>query len=249
MQQSQENSMVNSIKSRGKVKSKKKTLKMCVPEPFAHLDSLRILRMVKSEESPKADLTSDFSIQINDRENHISSSFTELIATYGLVQIVDSPNHGSKNILDLSKFKANNMWFRLISLKAVEIFELFTAISFLLWINTSFKTGVSPGTEVGNFERLVLACLFGHLSAHRLLPRFQSAYRPRSSTETALLKVFDEIINEVNNGREVLMASLTSFQRLTKLTMTSFPLNVYYNATTQTTPVTKLRRKIIVFLK
>ncbi|ESN93950.1 hypothetical protein HELRODRAFT_180359 [Helobdella robusta] len=47
------------------------------------------------------------------------------------------------------------------------------------------------------FERLVLDCLFGELSAHRLLPKFQSAYRTRSSTETAFERRSLEVVEEL----------------------------------------------------
>ena len=47
-----------------------------------------------------------------------------------------------------------------------------------------------------------------HLSSNGLFPEFQSAYRKSHSTETAVLKVFSDIVNDVNKGKFVLLSLL-----------------------------------------
>ena len=49
-------------------------------------------------------------------------------------------------------------------------------------------------------ERLVARQLTDYLSAERLLPDLQSAYRAYHSTETALLKVLSDILRAVDSG-------------------------------------------------
>jgi len=49
-------------------------------------------------------------------------------------------------------------------------------------------------------ERLVTRQLLAHLNSNGLLPRFQSAYRAYHSTETAVLKVFTDILFAVDAG-------------------------------------------------
>ena len=49
-------------------------------------------------------------------------------------------------------------------------------------------------------ERVVLSQLLAHLNHHNLLSAMQSAYRPRHSTETALLKMVDDILAALDNG-------------------------------------------------
>ena len=40
-----------------------------------------------------------------------------------------------------------------------------------------------------------------HMNRHHLLPVFQSAYRPRHSTETALARIMNDMILVVDDGR------------------------------------------------
>ncbi len=49
-------------------------------------------------------------------------------------------------------------------------------------------------------ERRVARRLLAYLTSNKLLPCFQSAYRPYHSTETAVLKVLDDILTAIDNG-------------------------------------------------
>ena len=49
-------------------------------------------------------------------------------------------------------------------------------------------------------EKLVLQQIFGYLNSNQLLPQNQSAYRPNHSTESALLKVTDDILLALDKG-------------------------------------------------
>ena len=57
-------------------------------------------------------------------------------------------------------------------------------------------------------ERVILRQLAAHLSSNGLLPEFQSAYRKGHSTETAVLKVFSDIVDDMNKGKFVLLSLL-----------------------------------------
>jgi len=49
-------------------------------------------------------------------------------------------------------------------------------------------------------ERLVTSQLLDYLTAEKLLPNLQSAYKAFHSTETAILKVMSDILMALDNG-------------------------------------------------
>ena len=57
-------------------------------------------------------------------------------------------------------------------------------------------------------EKTVFAQLEEHLSTFSLLPNSQSAYRKQHSTETSLLKVSNDILSQLNQGRSTLLVKL-----------------------------------------
>ena len=57
-------------------------------------------------------------------------------------------------------------------------------------------------------ERLVLAQLLQHLETNHLLEPFQSAYRRSHSTETALLRIFDSLLQAADRGEVTLLSLL-----------------------------------------
>ena len=61
---------------------------------------------------------------------------------------------------------------------------------------------VSNLTFIGKFlERFAVNRLQKHAAAHCLFPVYQSAYRPRHSTETAVVDVLDKIFRAVDSGK------------------------------------------------
>ena len=54
-------------------------------------------------------------------------------------------------------------------------------------------------------ERVILHQLVAHLSSNGLLPEFQPAYRKGHSMETAMLKVFTDIVDDMDKGKFVLL--------------------------------------------
>src|SRR6218665_882968 len=54
-------------------------------------------------------------------------------------------------------------------------------------------------------ERIANHQLTEYLTESHLLPRFQSAYRSGHSTETALLKVFSDVVNAIDSGQLALL--------------------------------------------
>ena len=57
-------------------------------------------------------------------------------------------------------------------------------------------------------DKLVLVQISHHLLANNLLNQFQSAYRPGHSTETALLKIVNDLLLSLDDGKISLLASL-----------------------------------------
>ena len=57
-------------------------------------------------------------------------------------------------------------------------------------------------------EKLVLSQLSDHLSANNLYNRFQSAYQPGHSAETALLKIVSDLLLALDDGNVSLLALL-----------------------------------------
>ena len=57
-------------------------------------------------------------------------------------------------------------------------------------------------------ERVVLSQVLEYLSSHNLFPSMQSAYRPRHSCETALLRVSNDILLALDGGDEAILLLL-----------------------------------------
>ena len=57
-------------------------------------------------------------------------------------------------------------------------------------------------------ERLVARRLLKYLTVNSLLPRFQSAYRPHHSVETAVVKVLSDILLAIDKGNLACLALL-----------------------------------------
>ena len=57
-------------------------------------------------------------------------------------------------------------------------------------------------------EKLVLSHVYSYLNSHNLYNTFQSAYRPGHSTETAILKVVNDLFLSSNKGKISVLALL-----------------------------------------
>ena len=57
-------------------------------------------------------------------------------------------------------------------------------------------------------EKLVVKRLKKHMSAYNLYCNLQSAYRPQHATETAVLKIYHDIVSDLENGKCTVLASL-----------------------------------------
>lgn len=52
-------------------------------------------------------------------------------------------------------------------------------------------------------ERVAAAQTINHLVTNNILPKFQSAYRPFHSSETALVRVFNDILTSVDKHKKL----------------------------------------------
>ena len=57
-------------------------------------------------------------------------------------------------------------------------------------------------------ERIVYSQFLNHTTANKLIEKFQSAYKPGYSTETALIKVVKDMLNAIDNGNLSLLTLL-----------------------------------------
>ena len=65
-----------------------------------------------------------------------------------------------------------------------------------------------PGSATGKIlERLALKRLFPHISCSPSFSPLQSAYRKFHSTETALLKLTNDILNSIDHGKISILAA------------------------------------------
>ena len=61
-------------------------------------------------------------------------------------------------------------------------------------------------------ERIASSQLRAYLDEYKLLPEMQSAYRQFHSTETALIKVFNDVLLAVDKGQEAVVVLLDFFR-------------------------------------
>ena len=57
-------------------------------------------------------------------------------------------------------------------------------------------------------ERIVCSQFLNHITANKLIDKFQSAYKPGHSTETALIRVVNDTLNAIDNGNLSLLTLL-----------------------------------------
>ena len=57
-------------------------------------------------------------------------------------------------------------------------------------------------------ERIVYFQFLNHITANKLIDKFQSAYKPGHSTETALIRVVNDMLNATDNGNLSLLTLL-----------------------------------------
>uniref|UniRef100_A0A8C7YD26 Reverse transcriptase domain-containing protein n=1 Tax=Oryzias sinensis TaxID=183150 RepID=A0A8C7YD26_9TELE len=90
-------------------------------------------------------------------------------------------------------------------------------------------------------EKIVASQLYDHLKHNNLLEPFQSGFRPSHSTETALLKITNDLLIAADSGLLTILILLTSaafhtishsilLQRLSSLCITSTPLRWFQSS-------------------
>ena len=57
-------------------------------------------------------------------------------------------------------------------------------------------------------DRIVYFQFVNHITANKLIDQFQSAYKPGHSTETALIRVVNDMLNAIDNGNLSLLTLL-----------------------------------------
>ncbi|KAL9956690.1 hypothetical protein ACROYT_G038209 [Oculina patagonica] len=126
---------------------------------------------------------------INDLPLHVSSAQIDLYADD--TTVTSTANYGSVDFLQSSLTTAIS-----------EVDQWATANK--LPLNES-KTKVLTVTAL---ERIVASQIRDYLTENDLYPSLQSAYRKFHSTETALLRVQNDILRAIDNGNEVLLVLL-----------------------------------------
>ena len=61
-----------------------------------------------------------------------------------------------------------------------------------------FFSILPPGSKV--FEKEVFRQVYGYLTENCMLSQFQSGFRPKHSTVTALIQMYDEWLENMDNG-------------------------------------------------
>ena len=113
--------------------------------------------------------------------------------------LVTSDNILNKFVFESGQFP--DVWKEAIGYPLLKKVDLDTSFTNLRLIsNLSY---ISKLTEKAVFQQLN-----NHLSLHELYPKLQSAYRKNHSTETALLKVTNDVLVNMNSQRVALLVLL-----------------------------------------
>lgn len=88
-------------------------------------------------------------------------------------------------------------------------------------LRSKFKNALSDKEDLANFRPITNLAFLSkllewvaasqtkhHLIEHRLLPGLQAAYQPFHSTETALLRVHNDILRSIEDGKKVILVVL-----------------------------------------